>query len=312
MLQVLLKQHKSNFATLRQTCTTAFIYQQNRGFLKKLTVGWDQSEVEKDKKSVGSWFKTKLTDLFGGEQSMEKYRDMNIQDFQKFVKMAFKDNNKGWMSLVGSSMTGYFRQKTKEFKRGPSYVNLQGPMKYKAFDEQIAQHRLQQYDTIIKNMTAEDKQDPLGISARPSSLFRLSTIAKCSVQEVKDCIEKYRLVRASVNRILDYQKEGKPLPESAQEFQQMMGDESLAGAIGIMAGDPSKKLDWKEFEGCPLEGKAYNRNTWCPKTRKRWKRCCGGIVGPKHLFIVPDPAKQPVKKVNPENRHAPENKRVII
>eukprot|EP01024_Parvocaulis_polyphysoides_P040424 TRINITY_DN36770_c0_g1_i1.p1 TRINITY_DN36770_c0_g1~~TRINITY_DN36770_c0_g1_i1.p1 ORF type:complete len:269 (-),score=35.44 TRINITY_DN36770_c0_g1_i1:73-879(-) len=265
------------------------------------------------KKSVGSWFKTRVGNLFGtDEKALTQYRDMSILDFQKFIKQASKSQDKNWMSLVGSSMTGYFRQKSQDFKKAPYYVNPQGPQKYKAYDEQIAQHRLTQYDKIIKNMTAEDKQDPLSIPTNAASLFRLSNIVKCSTEEVKDCIEKYRLVRSSINRILDYQEEGKPMPESTQDFQQMMGEDSLAGAVGILAGDPSKKLDWKDFEGCPLEGKGGNRNTRCPKTKQRWKRCCGGPLGTKHLYMQTDPAKIPKKRLNPKNRHAPENQKVII
>ncbi|CAL5052522.1 unnamed protein product [Urochloa decumbens] len=101
--------------------------------------------------------------------------------------------------------------------------------------------------------------DPTGEKLQNSDKINATKHCNCTIAEVEHILAKYTWAKEAQKKLVKLKEEGKPLPKSFNEIQNLMG--STPTGIGQSNLAKSGQI---------------SRNALCPcGSKKRYKRCCG-------------------------------------
>ncbi|CAM0914006.1 unnamed protein product [Alopecurus aequalis] len=101
--------------------------------------------------------------------------------------------------------------------------------------------------------------DPSGEKLKNSDKISATKHCNCTIADVEHVLAKYTWAKDAQKKIEKLKEEGKPLPKTFSEVQNLMGNTPLDVGRSNMAKDGN-----------------ISRNALCPcGSKKRYKRCCG-------------------------------------
>nr|GMD04704.1 Protein translocase subunit SecA like [Ipomoea batatas] len=101
--------------------------------------------------------------------------------------------------------------------------------------------------------------DPTGENLQTSHKQEAAKLCKCTITDVENALAKYTWAKEAQKKLKRLKEEGKPMPKSMAEVQQLMGSSPLDLARSNLA-----------------KSGQISRNALCPcGSKKRYKRCCG-------------------------------------
>ncbi|RAL50463.1 unnamed protein product [Cuscuta campestris] len=101
--------------------------------------------------------------------------------------------------------------------------------------------------------------DNTGENLRNSQKQEAAKLCKCTIAEVENALAMYTWAKEAQKKIERLKEEGKPMPKSMSEIQQLMGSTPMDLARSNLA-----------------KSGQMSRNAPCPcGSNKRYKRCCG-------------------------------------
>jgi hypothetical protein len=147
-----------------------------------------------------------------------------------------------------------------------------------------AQGTLLLYEKIIECMNEEERED-----VNAFSLNRKVIVAEqvgCSVEQVEDCIARFKWTQHMMRTLAAYRKKGNPMPKTMEELEQVVGkwqsfrssEAGVASSGVVSSGSIVIAMDAvspKDGKPCGLAGMTVGRSTKCPRFRKSYKACCG-------------------------------------
>eukprot|EP00889_Picochlorum_renovo_P004477 jgi/Picre1/31507/NNA_006859.t1 len=147
-----------------------------------------------------------------------------------------------------------------------------------------AQGTLLLYEKIIEHMNSEERED-----ANPFFVDRKAIVAEqvgCSVEQVEDCIARFKWTQHMMRTLAAYRKKGNPMPKTMEELEQVVGkwqsfrssEGGVASSGVVSSGSIVIAMDAvspKDGKPCGLAGMTVGRSTKCPRFRKSYKACCG-------------------------------------
>ncbi|KAK9860372.1 hypothetical protein WJX84_010143, partial [Apatococcus fuscideae] len=149
-----------------------------------------QDEAQEGSSSwVPDWMKKRLPGFMGGTREIDKMENLTVDDFASQVR-----NARRLGSLADWGIT-----------------NANAPM---------AKGVLRQYEDIIGAMSQEEKADLSQFG--PVQRQRVAQQTSYGLHQVDDCIRKYMWSRDMMGGLAKLKREGKPMPKSIEEFQQLM------------------------------------------------------------------------------------------
>ena len=145
-----------------------------------------------------------------------------------------------------------------------------------------AQGSLLLFENIFNQLTAEEKAEveKIGLQRRAE----VAGMVGCSMEQVDDCIARYLWTKRMTEKLSEYKKTGRSMPQNMQELEQVVGTwksfkaSSPAASTGASSmGSISIPMDAMSKNGkpCGLAGQTVGRSTRCPLHRKSYKACCG-------------------------------------
>lgn len=101
--------------------------------------------------------------------------------------------------------------------------------------------------------------DPTGEKLQPSDKVNATKHCNCTIADVEHILAKYTWAKEAQKKIVKLKEEGKPLPKTFNEVQNLMGSSPVDVGRSNMA-----------------KSGQISRNALCPcGSKKRYKRCCG-------------------------------------
>ncbi|KAE8679299.1 asparagine--tRNA ligase [Hibiscus syriacus] len=101
--------------------------------------------------------------------------------------------------------------------------------------------------------------DPTGENLQPNQKKEAAKQCDCTLLDVENALAKFTWAKEAHKKVVQLKEEGKPMPKSFAEVQQLMGSTPLDLARSNMA-----------------KSGQISRNALCPcGSKKRYKRCCG-------------------------------------
>eukprot|EP00803_Ostreobium_quekettii_P001863 evm.model.scf_333.1 EVM.evm.TU.scf_333.1 scf_333:20930-23221(+) len=152
-------------------------------------------------------------------------------------------------------------------------------------DSRLSEARHRMFEKVISHMTTQEKTDPLNRFPN-ASRDRVARSVGCSRYEVEDCINSFLQLKILAGKVAELKAQGKPIPTSpadlqgavGEEWDKMMRDrmhESKVQATPAIQVDDG--MHGPGMQPCPFANQRVNRNTICPLTKKKFKRCCGSV-----------------------------------
>ena len=213
-----------------------------------------------DEKEGGSWMpewmRARMPGVLGGSrEEIQEMQDLTLDSYASQLKMARR---------LGS-MSGYAFGST-------------------SASDPAAQGTLLLYEKIIERMNTEERED-----VNAFSLDRKTVVAEevgCSVEQVEDCIARFKWTQHMMRTLAAYRKRGNPMPKTMEELEQVVGrwqsfrssEAGLASSAVASTGSIRIAMDAvspKDGQPCGLAGMTVGRSTKCPRFRKSYKACCG-------------------------------------
>ncbi|KAK2419200.1 hypothetical protein P8452_63230 [Trifolium repens] len=114
----------------------------------------------------------------------------------------------------------------------------------------------EKYEAIIRYLAAFDYT---GENLTTSQKQEAAKHCNCTIADVENALAKFTWAKEAQKKILELNKEGKPMPKSIAELQKLVGTNPLDLARSNLA-----------------QSGQVSRNAPCPcGSKKRYKRCCG-------------------------------------
>ncbi|KAK2365130.1 hypothetical protein QL285_089918 [Trifolium repens] len=114
----------------------------------------------------------------------------------------------------------------------------------------------EKYEAIIRYLAAFDYT---GENLKTSQKQEAAKHCNCTIADVENALAKFTWAKEAQKKILELNKEGKPMPKSIAELQKLVGTNPLDLARSNLA-----------------QSGQVSRNAPCPcGSKKRYKRCCG-------------------------------------
>ncbi|KAK9808068.1 hypothetical protein WJX73_001534 [Symbiochloris irregularis] len=192
-----------------------------------------------------SWLQSRLPNALGGTKEPEVPNITDLDSYAAFVKR----------TRQMGSLTG------------------------RASSDPVTDGMWRMQETIIGNMTPQERKDPLTLFGWNERL-RVAQASGCAPAQVNDCIAKFEYLVRITQHAAALQKAGKPMPQTLDDMKAHLGDWRPSAPPGGTAAGPAAYSVAEGAVGpkgkpCGLAGMAVSRNTKCPLTRKAYKACCG-------------------------------------
>ncbi|XP_006656029.1 protein translocase subunit SecA [Oryza brachyantha] len=114
----------------------------------------------------------------------------------------------------------------------------------------------EKHSTVLRYLGAID---PTGEKLQNSDKINATKHCNCTIADVEHILAKYTWAKEAQKKIVKLKEEGKPLPKSFNEVQNLMGSTPLEVGRSNLA-----------------KSGQISRNALCPcGSKKRYKRCCG-------------------------------------
>eukprot|EP00897_Mesotaenium_endlicherianum_P007304 jgi/Mesen1/6601/ME000338S05779 len=124
--------------------------------------------------------------------------------------------------------------------------------------ENVLARSLEHQEAVIRAMTPAERADPSLFGSEGRA--RVAAQCSCSAADVDDVLNKFEWFRQAEVKVQALKREGKPVPTSFEELEQLMGGRWSPAASRSLAGAPG----------------GTSRNAACPcGSGKKYKRCCG-------------------------------------
>lgn len=220
------------------------------------TIVREDSEQKESGSWMPEWMRARMPGVLGGSrEEIQEMQDLTLDSYASQLKMARRLG-----SMSGSAF-------------GSTSAS-----------DPAAQGTLLLYEKIIERMDSEEREDVNALT-----LNRKAVVAEqvgCSVEQVEDCIARFKWTQHMMRTLAAYRKKGNPMPKTMEELEQVVGkwqsfrssEAGLASSGVASSGSIVIAMDAvspKDGKPCGLAGMTVGRSTKCPRFRKSYKACCG-------------------------------------
>uniref|UniRef100_A0A804R3Y6 Protein translocase subunit SecA n=1 Tax=Zea mays TaxID=4577 RepID=A0A804R3Y6_MAIZE len=165
----------------------------------------------------------------------------------------------GWFDKIKSTITG---KKPEEASEASSFTLIQfadtmeKARKLGTFKNFVAGRASEKHSAVLRYLGAID---PTGENLRNTDKINATKHCNCTIADVEHILAKYTWAKEAQKKIAKLKEEGKPLPKSFNEVQNLMGSTPVDVGRSNLA-----------------KSGQISRNAFCPcGSKKRYKRCCG-------------------------------------
>ncbi len=144
---------------------------------------------------------------------------------------------------------------------------------------------LRNTELVIGAMTPEERERE---SLTAEQVVALARKLDLSVEQVDAVMGRYKYTKHMMAVLARRKREGKPMPKTLEEVEQLTGDwrsfmaSSSLSHSGAASGGPNgfiiipaDAIHPSKGGPCGLSGMSVGRSTKCPRFRKSYKACCG-------------------------------------
>ncbi|CAN6201751.1 unnamed protein product [Urochloa humidicola] len=122
--------------------------------------------------------------------------------------------------------------------------------------EATAVSAFEKHSSVLRYLGAID---PTGAKLQTSDKINATKHCNCTIAEVEHILAKFTWAKEAQKKLVKLKEEGKPLPKSFNEIQNIMGSTPMDVGQSNLA-----------------KSGQISRNALCPcGSKKRYKRCCG-------------------------------------
>jgi len=206
--------------------------------------------------ALPQWLKSRLPSALGGER--ETLNELESLTMDKYLDQITAARKLG--SISGSA-----------FGAKASDAGTQG--------------FLRNTELVIGAMTPEEREKE---SLTPGQVAALARKLDLSAEQVDAVLGRYTYTKHTMAVLARRKREGKPMPQTLEEVEQLTGDwrssvaSSPAASASAAGGGPNGAMvvpadAVHKIKGgpCGLAGMRVGRSTKCPRFRKSYKACCG-------------------------------------